>query len=54
VFSSFNKSDIIIASPLGVKLLEENYFFSSIEILVVDRASVIRMQNWEHLEDAIK
>ena len=51
LFTSLEHSDIIVASPLGLRFIigiegEENRnysFLSSIEILVVDRASTIFM-----------
>lgn len=88
LFCDFYKSDIIIASPLGLKIflqsaqtsdddyssddedsVEEikchkvgkfesaerknkegsNDFLSSIEILIIYKADVILMQNWDHL-----
>ncbi|KAI0295813.1 hypothetical protein B0F90DRAFT_1748553 [Multifurca ochricompacta] len=52
LFTEFYGSDIIIASPLGLRLSiekEKNFdFLSSIEILVVDQVDVLTMQNWEH------
>lgn len=57
-FSNFDASDIIVASPIGLKSIingeggkKEISFLSSVEILYVDRASVIMMQNWDHLLD---
>ena len=53
-FTEFYSSDILIASPLGLRLAIEkakNYdFLSSIEIAVIDQADVMRMQNWEHVQ----
>jgi U3 small nucleolar RNA-associated protein 25 len=63
LFSDFYSSDIIIASPLGVKLAiakaaggdgekpGASDFLSSIELCVVDGATALLQQNWEHVED---
>ncbi|ODV61044.1 rRNA-binding ribosome biosynthesis protein UTP25 [Ascoidea rubescens DSM 1968] len=56
-YSSFNQSDVILASPLGLKgFLESNLkkkeqeeFLSSIEILVIDQANTIQFQNWSNI-----
>jgi len=64
LYSEFYKSDIILASPLGLKMAledEENDkgrrndidFLSSIEIVTVFYADVILMQNWDHLDQGV-
>ncbi|KAG7170359.1 Digestive organ expansion factor-like, partial [Homarus americanus] len=57
LYADFYNSDIIIASPLGLRYVMGNSsntgadsdFLTSIEILIMDQADVFMMQNWEHV-----
>ncbi|KAF7979083.1 hypothetical protein HWV62_43589 [Athelia sp. TMB] len=54
LFSEFYGSDIIVASPLGLRMAIEKEkggdFLSSIEVLVIDQMDALMMQNWEHTQ----
>lgn len=62
LYSSFYSSDIIIGSPIGLSMMLENPdkrkrqydFLSSIEVLIIDKANSIEMQNWDHVNTVMK
>lgn len=57
LYTEFYSSDILIASPLGLRMIvgaagdaERDYdFLTSIEVLILDQAELFMAQNWEHL-----
>ncbi|KAK3921723.1 Digestive organ expansion factor-like protein [Frankliniella fusca] len=57
LYADFYSADIIISSPLGLRMIvgaegeaERDYdFLASIEVLILDQADVFLMQNWDHL-----
>ncbi|XP_025902088.1 digestive organ expansion factor homolog [Nothoprocta perdicaria] len=62
LYAPFYSSDIIIASPLGMRTVigaegekkRDFDFLSSIEILIIDQADIYLMQNWEHVQHLMK
>ncbi|XP_010464491.1 PREDICTED: U3 small nucleolar RNA-associated protein 25-like [Camelina sativa] len=63
LYGDFYSSDMIIASPLGIvtaigkkedKKEQDVDYLSSIEVLVIDHADVMSMQNWKHVDTAVK
>ncbi|KAI6697393.1 hypothetical protein NL676_017512 [Syzygium grande] len=63
LYSDFYTSDMIVASPLGLitKIGEAERekekdvdYLSSIEMLIIDHADVIAMQNWSHVDAVVE
>lgn len=64
LYSSFYNSDLIVASPLGLKLVighekdkskKQDYdFLSSIEVLLLDQAEGMYMQTWDNVDHILK
>lgn len=58
LYSEFYSSDIIVASPLGLRMIigstgdsKQDYdFLSSIEVVIVDKSHVMNLQNWDHVK----
>lgn len=52
LYTEFYASDILLASPLGLRLAisEGDYdFLNSIEVLIIDQAEILYAQNWENV-----
>lgn len=63
LYSDFYSSDVILASPLGLvtKIGEAEIekdkdvdYLSSIEVLIIDHADVVAMQNWSHVNTVVE
>lgn len=62
LYTDFYKSDIIVSSPIGLKMLlapdddgkeGDADYLSSIEICLVQNADILMMQNWDHANDVL-
>lgn len=57
LYENFYNSDIIIASPLGLRMIigadgessRDFDFLSSVEMLIFDQSEIFLMQNWDHV-----
>lgn len=57
LYADFYQSDIILASPLGLRYIMgsttrtdiQSDFLTSVEVLILDKADIFMMQNWEHI-----
>ena len=60
LYTDFYSSDVIIASPLGLRMIlgsaededasQRDYdFLTSIELLILDQLDIFTMQNWDHV-----
>ncbi|CAB3401459.1 unnamed protein product [Caenorhabditis bovis] len=56
LFEKFEKADILLCSPLGLRMIlngddgNEAHLLSSMNIVVVDRADLMLQQNWENVQ----
>jgi len=57
IYADFYTSDILVASPLGLRMLigaegdrqRDFDYLSSIEVMLADQLSMLAMQNWDHV-----
>eukprot|EP00803_Ostreobium_quekettii_P009280 evm.model.scf_467.5 EVM.evm.TU.scf_467.5 scf_467:47937-59807(+) len=57
LYEDFYSADVIVASPISLAVMLGNKgadFLSSIEVLVIDQADVLTMQNWQHVDTVVK
>ncbi|XP_065911888.1 U3 small nucleolar RNA-associated protein 25 homolog [Dysidea avara] len=62
LYSEFYHSDILVASPLGLRTViggegdkgRDYDYLSSLEIVICDQLDVMLMQNWEHVQDVFE
>ncbi|KAH7719889.1 Protein Y41C4A.9 [Aphelenchoides avenae] len=62
LYTKFSEADILLCSPLGLRMVigdeteekREYDFLASIEVLIIDKAHILLMQNWEHLTNILQ
>ncbi|CAH8581941.1 unnamed protein product [Schistosoma rodhaini] len=62
LYSAFRDSDLILASPLGIKAVIDDevekeadvqYIIASIELLIIDQGEMLLMQNWATVQQIV-
>lgn len=56
LYCKLEHSDIIVASPLGLKMLIDKTggdFLTSIEVAILDKTEGLSMQNWAHVSEVL-
>ncbi|KAJ1456730.1 hypothetical protein M885DRAFT_517160 [Pelagophyceae sp. CCMP2097] len=59
-FAPLDDCDVVVATPMALKLARErgeaemDFALSSVEIVVIDQADVMLMQNWDHVAAALQ
>lgn len=62
LYSDFYSSDVILASPLGLRMVigvdgeakRDFDFLSSVEMVIMDQMEILAMQNWDHISHIVE